>query len=72
MWKWMQEMCSSDRGTRALPNLAGPRESPLDLLKRRYALGEITREQFEELKRTVGVPDTNSANGLAHRDGKEH
>jgi len=30
-------------------------ESPLDVLKRRYAAGEITKEQFEEMKRTLGV-----------------
>jgi len=32
-------------------------ESLLDILKRRYALGEITREQFEEMKRVLGVSD---------------
>ncbi len=30
-------------------------EAPLDVLKRRYAAGEITKEQFEEMKRTLGV-----------------
>lgn len=29
-------------------------ESPLDIAKRRYASGEITREQFEALKRDLG------------------
>lgn len=29
-------------------------ESPLDILKRRYASGEITKEQFEEMKRNLG------------------
>ncbi len=32
-------------------------ESLLDVLKRRYALGEIKREQFEEMKRVLGVMD---------------
>lgn len=29
-------------------------ERPLDVAKRRYASGEITREQFEQLKRDLG------------------
>jgi putative membrane protein len=32
----------------------GPRvESPLDILKRRYAGGEITKDQYEEMKREL-------------------
>ena len=29
-------------------------ESPLDILKVRYAKGEITREQYEEMRRDLG------------------
>lgn len=36
-------------------------ESLLDVLKRRYALGEITREQFEEMKRVLGFQATTFA-----------
>lgn len=30
-----------------------PHETPLDILKRRYAQGEITRQQFEEMKKDL-------------------
>ena len=30
-----------------------PSETPLDILKKRYARGEITKEQFEEIKRDL-------------------
>ncbi len=29
-------------------------ETPLDILKARYARGEISREQFDEMKRDLG------------------
>lgn len=29
------------------------RETPLDILKRRYANGEITKEQYEEMRRDL-------------------
>ena len=32
-------------------------EDPLEVLKLRYARGEITREQFEQMKRDVGVTE---------------
>ena len=28
-------------------------ESPLEILKKRYAKGEITKEQFEEMKKSI-------------------
>lgn len=31
-----------------------PSETPLDILKRRYAGGEITREQYEQMRRDIG------------------
>ncbi len=30
-------------------------QAPLDILQTRYAKGEITQEQFEEMKRTLGL-----------------
>jgi putative membrane protein len=32
-------------------------EGPLEVLKLRYARGEITREQFEQMKRDVGAAE---------------
>jgi uncharacterized membrane protein len=40
--------------------------SLLDILKRRYALGEINREQFEEMKRVLGVSGSDSAEHARH------
>jgi len=34
---------------------AAQNQTPLDILKARYARGEITKEQFEEMKRDLGV-----------------
>ncbi len=34
-------------------------QSLLEILKRRYAIGEINREQFEEMKRVVGETSQN-------------
>ncbi len=57
----MHGMGHSAHDAHGTPAVAGEGESLIDLLKRRYALGEITREQFQELKRMLGVSDANSA-----------
>jgi putative membrane protein len=35
------------------PQRTGALESPAEILKRRYARGEITKEQFEQMRRDV-------------------
>jgi uncharacterized membrane protein len=58
-------MDHSGQGTHA--EAAPQGESLLDILKRRYALGEITREQFEEMRRVLGVTQGAAAEaGTAH------
>ena len=36
------------------PSEAGPRQEPMDILRARFARGEITAAEFEEAKRTLG------------------
>ena len=40
-------------GTAAVPLPASPSASASELLKQRYARGEITKEQFEEMRRGI-------------------
>lgn len=47
---------SSHTGPAALAG--GQPESLLDILKRRYALGEIDQDQFMEMKRVLGVEES--------------
>ena len=35
--------------------LSHPHEAPLDILKVRYARGEISKEQFDEMRRDLGT-----------------
>ncbi len=64
-------MHDSDHAAHATATAALQSESLLDSLKRRYALGEITREQFEEMKHLLGESDAGSPNEHAHHSRKE-
>lgn len=47
---WLvQSLAHGSSGGAALPRS----ETPVDILKRRYAAGEITKEQFDAMKRDV-------------------
>jgi len=39
--------------TRGAPGQPTPADAPLEILKRRYAAGELTKEQFEEMKHHI-------------------
>lgn len=43
------------RQERAAPGAAPREESPIDVLRRRYASGEIDEEEFERRRRTLGA-----------------
>jgi putative membrane protein len=45
--KWLVEQGRADR------KISPPEESALDILKKRYAKGEINKEEFEQKKRDL-------------------
>jgi putative membrane protein len=49
--KWLID---SGRIAPATVRTAAPGESTLDIIKRRYAAGEITKEQFDQMKQDLG------------------
>ena len=53
------------------PTASNSNESLLDALrvKRRYALGEISDAQFEQMKRTLGLPSSAQANAPMEHAG---
>ncbi len=71
MGELMREMCNSNQAAHATLWSARGDQVLLDLLKRRYELGEITRERFEEVRRWMGVSDASTANQTEHHYLKE-
>ncbi len=57
----MHAMDHAGHGTETMPSSAPQSESLLDVLKRRYALGEITREQFDEMRRVLNLDAADSS-----------
>lgn len=51
------------------PTTTNSNESLLDILKRRYALGEISDAQFEQMKRTLGLSASVQPDAPAERVG---
>ncbi len=49
---WLAQALAHGSGSSSIPAQG---ESPLDILKKRYSRGEITKEQFQELKRDLGL-----------------
>ena len=66
MCMMMHAMDHSGHDAHTMPASTPQSESLLDILKRRYAVGEINREQFEEMKRVLGVTDSSSVEHSHH------
>jgi len=43
------------RGTKTTPDVYRKESTPLDILKRRYARGEITKEEYDRMKKDLQV-----------------
>ena len=48
---------AADHGAATASAGGAPSESLLGVLRRRYALGEISRDQLEEMQATLGLSD---------------
>jgi len=68
-------MMHGDHDSHNAPDQTAPaaNESLLEILKRRYALGEITQAQFEQMQRVLGLTmQTDAANApTEHHQGEK-
>ena len=63
----MHAMDHSTHASKATVAGGAQEESLHDILRRRYALGEISREQFEEMRQVLGVTlDSAAASNAGH------
>lgn len=49
---WLVQALVHSSGSSTIPAQG---ESPLDILNKRYSRGEITQEQFQDMKRDLGL-----------------
>ena len=49
----VNQLVQNNRQSAPGPPGSLPKNSPMEILKQRYARGEITKEQFEEMKRDL-------------------
>ncbi len=49
---WLVGTLAHGSGPSSIPT---QEESPLDILKKRYSRGEITKDQFEEIRHDLGL-----------------
>jgi putative membrane protein len=53
---WLVSSLAAGRMTSRLSSgTVTPAEAPLDILKKRYARGEITKPEYDEMRRDLGV-----------------
>lgn len=69
MGELRREICGSSDGAHATFWSVQGDEILLEILKRRYALGEITRERFQEVRRWMGVADAGAGVHVPAADG---
>lgn len=67
----MHSMSHQDHAAHSAPAHSVREESPLDIIKRRYASGEISKEQFEQLRHDLAAdasPPGSASHSHAHRE----